>query len=114
MPERQLDRVADLLDLVGQAADVVVVDVGHLVEHEIGDLGPLDRTQSQPGADVDEQAVAEIGRLVAQPGRQDEPHLGVGRRAHDHRPRLVMQLADRRELARRQATPRARPAPGSR
>ena len=38
--ERQLDRVGDLLDLVVEAADVGVGDVGHLLEHQLLDLGP--------------------------------------------------------------------------
>jgi hypothetical protein len=36
--ERQLDGVADLLDLPGQATDVGVVDVGDLFEDELLDL----------------------------------------------------------------------------
>ena len=37
---RQLDRVLDHLDLVVEAADVGVGDVGDLFEHELLDLGP--------------------------------------------------------------------------
>ena len=37
---RELDRVLDQLDLVVEAADVVVGDVGDLFEHELLDLGP--------------------------------------------------------------------------
>ena len=37
---RQLDRVLDRLDLVVEATDVGVGDVGHLFEHELLDLGP--------------------------------------------------------------------------
>ena len=37
--ERQLDGVPDLLDLPGQAADVAVLDVRHLLQHKVLDLG---------------------------------------------------------------------------
>ncbi len=36
---RQLDRVADLLDLAVEAADVGVADVGDLLKHQLLDLG---------------------------------------------------------------------------
>lgn len=33
--ERQLDRIADLLDLTLEAADVFIVDIGYLFEHQL-------------------------------------------------------------------------------
>ena len=48
--ERQLDRVGDLLDLAVEAADVVVGDVGHLLEHELLDLGPGQLLEQQARA----------------------------------------------------------------
>ena len=45
---RQLDRVLDLLDLVVEAADVGVGDVGDLFEDELLDLGPRERSTSRP------------------------------------------------------------------
>ena len=45
---RQLDRVLDLLDLVVEAADVVVGDVGDLFEDELLDLGPGRRSTRSP------------------------------------------------------------------
>ena len=47
---RQLDRVLDLLDLVVEAADVVVGDVGDLFEHELLDLGPREPLDEQARA----------------------------------------------------------------
>ena len=55
---RQLDRVVDLLDLVVEAADVGVGDVGHLFEHELLDLGPRDALDEQTGAAVHQQVLA--------------------------------------------------------
>ena len=56
--ERQLDGVADLLDLPAQPADVVVADVGHLFENEILDLGLGDALERVSRLRVDEQRVA--------------------------------------------------------
>ena len=64
--ERQLDRVADLLDLPAQAADVVVGDVGNLFEHQVLDLGLGDALEGVPGLGVDQQRVA--GTQPARPG----------------------------------------------
>ena len=58
MQERQLDGVADLLDLPAQAADVVVADVGHLFEHQVLDLGLGDALEGVAGLGVDQQRVA--------------------------------------------------------
>ena len=55
---RQLDRVVDLLDLVVEAADVRVRDVGDLFEHELLDLGPRDALDEQAGATVHQQVLA--------------------------------------------------------
>ena len=48
--ERQLDGVGDRLDLVVEAADVVVGDVGHLLEDELLDLGARQVLEQQAGA----------------------------------------------------------------
>ena len=55
---RQLDRVVDLLDLVVEATDVGVGDVGHLFEDELLDLGARDALDEQAGASVHEQVLA--------------------------------------------------------
>ena len=49
---RQLDRVLDRLDLVVEAADVGVGDVGDLFEHELLDLGAREPLDEQAGAAV--------------------------------------------------------------
>ena len=46
--EGQLDGVGDRLDLVVEAADVVVGDVGHLLEDQLLDLGPGQLSSSSP------------------------------------------------------------------
>ena len=58
MQERQLDSVADLLDLPREATDVVVADVGDLLEHEVLDLGLRDPLERVAGLGVHEQRVA--------------------------------------------------------
>ena len=55
---RQLDRVLDLVDLVVEAADVGVGDVGHLLEHELLDLGSRDPLDEQTAACVHEHVLA--------------------------------------------------------
>ncbi len=53
--ERQLDGVGDLLDLVVEAADVGVGDVGHLLEQQVLDLGSRQLLEQQVGAHVEAQ-----------------------------------------------------------
>ncbi len=69
--ERQLHGVADLLDLPEQATDVVVVDVGHLLQHEVLDLGLGHPLVGVAGLGVDQQRVAglERRRRRGRPGR---------------------------------------------
>ena len=55
---RQLDRVLDHLDLLVEAADVVVGDVGDLFEHELFDLGPRQLLEQQARAAFHEEVVA--------------------------------------------------------
>ena len=72
MEERQLDRVGDLLDLVVEAADVGVGDVGHLLEHELLDLGSGQLLEQQARARVHQDVVAgpqrRAGELFGQLG----------------------------------------------
>jgi hypothetical protein len=56
--EGQLHGVGDLLDLIVEATDVGVADVGHLLEHELLDLGTGQAFQDQAGATVDQDVVA--------------------------------------------------------
>ena len=60
--ERQLDGVADLLDLPEQATDVGVVDVGHLLQHEVLDLGLGHPLVGVARLGVDQQRVARLER----------------------------------------------------
>ncbi|AAS04156.1 hypothetical protein MAP_1839 [Mycobacterium avium subsp. paratuberculosis K-10] len=64
--ERQLDGVTDLLDLAGQATDVLVADVGDLLEHQVLDLGLGDALEGIAGLGVHQQRVA--GPQLARPG----------------------------------------------
>ena len=84
--ERQLDRVGDLLDLAVEAADVGVGDVGHLLEHELLDLGTGQPLEQQPRAAVHEDVVAGPQGLGADEvlGELDDPLL-VGP-THDEGP----------------------------
>ena len=71
----QLDGVADRLDLADQPADVVVVDVGDLLEDQLLDLGLRDPLVDVAGAGVEQQRVAGAERLVLAAARR------AGRRA---------------------------------
>ena len=76
--ERQLHRVGDHLDLVVEAADVVVADVGHLFEGEVLDLGPRQLLEHEPGARVEQHGVAVAEPHVAQLVEQLHDPLLVG------------------------------------
>ena len=56
--ERQLNGVADLLDLPDQTTDVLVGDVRHLFQHQVFDLGLGDAFEGVAGLGVDQQRVA--------------------------------------------------------
>ncbi len=58
MQERQLHGVADLLDLAGQATDVLVADVWHLFQHQVFDLSLGDALEGVARLGVDQQRVA--------------------------------------------------------
>src|SRR4051794_25278096 len=76
--ERQLDGVADLLDLPGQAADVAVVDVGDLLEDELLDLALGDPLVDVARARLEQQRVAHPQRLVGQRVGEVDHALLVG------------------------------------
>jgi hypothetical protein len=68
--ERQLDGVADLLDLAGQAPDVAVVDVRDLLEDELLDLGLRDALVGVAAAGLEQQRVAGLaGGVLERVGR---------------------------------------------
>ena len=94
----QLDRVGDLLDLVVEAADVGVGDVGHLLEHELLDLGTGQALEQEAGAGVHQGVVARAQELAPQGiGQLDHPLL-VGA-TDDQGPAVVHDLLDRHDLA---------------
>ena len=89
---RQLDRVLDHLDLLVEAADVVVGDVGDLFEHELLDLGPGQLLEQQAGAAFHQQVVAgaELHALQLVGELADALLVGAAdRRARACRPRAA-------------------------
>ena len=80
--ERQLDGVADLLDLRGQAADVVVVDVRDLFEDELLDLGPRDLLEDEVRARLQHERIPDAQLLLPQRAGQLDDALLVGVRHH--------------------------------
>ncbi len=106
---RQLDRVLDRVDLVVEAADVVVGDVGDLFEHQLLDLGPGDALDEQAGAAVHQEVVAGAELLADQRRRQLAHALLVGP-ADDQRAVLALEdlLEDRRPRPRSRRRGRAR------
>ena len=92
---RQLDRVADLLDLDVEAADVVVGDVGDLFEDELLDLGLGHPLVDVAGARLEQQRVAgpqhRVEQRVGEPDdallvgvRDDQGALAVGEHLLEH------------------------------
>ncbi|MEY9211295.1 hypothetical protein ABH917_000741 [Thermobifida halotolerans] len=74
----QFDRVADQLDLPGEAADVGVGDVGHLLQDQLLDLGLGDALVDVARPGLQQQGVARAQRFVAQRlGDADDPLLVV-------------------------------------
>jgi hypothetical protein len=96
--ERQLDRVADRLDLAAEAADVGVGDVGDLFEHELLDLRLREALEDVAGLRIHEQVVA--GAQVLRHQRVGERHdaflVGV---PHDDRAVRVEDLLELDDLA---------------
>ena len=96
--ERQLDRVGDHLDLLVEAADVLVVDVGHLLEGEVLHLGTGQLLEHQAGAGVEQHRVAVAELDVAELVEQLDHALLVGP-AHDEDPVAVEALLEGDDLA---------------
>ena len=80
----QLDSVADGLDLTGQAAYVAVVDVRHLFENKILDLGLGDALIDETRTRVQQQGVTDPERLPVKAFRPPADALLVGVRDHQH------------------------------
>ena len=92
MQVRQLDGVADLLDLAAQATDVLVVDVRHLLQDQVGDLGLGDPLEDEAGPRLQRSA-----RHRPAPGRR------AAARPMRHDPLLVAVRDDQRPGRRRAA-----------
>ena len=103
MQERQLHGVADLLDLPEQAADVLVGDVRHLLQHEVLDLGLRDALVGVAGLGVDQQRVAGLERdvVVVVRGEGDEGRvvLGKGERGGEPDDPLLVGVPDHERAA---------------
>ena len=92
MQIRQLDGVGDVLDLAVEAAHVGVGDVGHLLEHELLDLGPGQLLHQQLRARLHEHGVAGAQVHTEQVvGELDHPLL-VGPGVHDGAPAVLEEL----------------------
>ena len=103
---RQLDRVLDHLDLLVEAADVVVRHVGNLLEHEILHLGTRELLEQQSGAALHQEVVAGVQLLAEQLFGELADALFVGA-PHDERALAVFEeLLERDDLARDLVGPR--------
>ena len=76
--ERQLDGVADLLDLPRQATDVGVVDVGDLFEDQLLDLALRDPLVDVARPRLEQQRVTDAQRLAGQRVGEVDHALVVG------------------------------------
>ena len=95
---RELDRVLDHLDLVVEAADVVVGDVGDLFEHELLDLGPGQLLEQQPGAAFHQEVVAGTDLHALQLVGELAHPLFVGPADHERPLAVLEQLLERHDL----------------
>ena len=105
MHERQLDRIGDLLDLVVEAADVVVGDVGNLFEHEFLDIGTGQPFEHDAGAGLDQDTVAGAEWAIEHAFPEFDHAVLVGA-TDDHRPAAVLEhFLDGGDFARGLGTP---------
>ena len=93
----ELNRVADLLDLVDQAAHLLVGDVGNLFQDQLLDLGPSQALDNQAGLGVEPYEIARPDLHVDQ--RVGHSHyplvIGVG---HHNDPSVVDSLPHPHDL----------------
>jgi hypothetical protein len=94
----QLDGIADGLDLTGQATDVGVVDVRHLFEDQVLDLGLGDPFVDEARTGVQQQGVADPDRLSVETLGHPADALLVGVRHHEH-PVVTEELLEHDDLA---------------
>ena len=82
--ERELDGVADRLDLSLEPADVLVGHVGDLLEDELLDLFLGQLLERDVGPRVDQQRIPGADLLVEQRGTERGHQLLVAASDHDH------------------------------
>ena len=99
MEERQLDGVGDLLDLIVEAADVGVGDVGHLLEHQLVDLGPGQLLEQHLAAGVHEHHVTGTQARAAERVAELGHTLLVGTTDDEGAAAVAQHLADGDDLA---------------
>src|SRR5262245_5857422 len=97
---RQLDGVLDLVDLVVEAADVRVRDVGDLFEDELLDLRARQALDEHTRSGLHQQVVAGPQPLAEQLAGELADTLLVGAADHERAPAVVEQLLERDDLAR--------------
>ena len=81
---RQLDGVLDDLDLLAETADLVVGDVGHLLQHQFFDLGTHQLLEHEPGAGIHPHMVPDADELALQWRRDLDHAFLVGPSQDDH------------------------------
>ena len=96
--ERQLDRVRDLLDLIIEATDVGVADVGHFLEHELLDLGTGQLLEQQARPRIHEDVIARPQLLADQHIRELAHTLLVGPTDHQCAMPVLEHVPDRDDL----------------
>ena len=97
---RQLDRVAQHFDLVAEAPDVLVRDVGNFLEHDLVDGRLRQALDAEAGARIHEQIVTGLQLLAPHRLREADHALLVGVTEHDHAA-VVEHVGDRHHLAAR-------------
>ncbi len=101
----KLDRVADLLDLVVEPADVPVGDVGDLLEDQLVHLGARESLEHESGARVEQEMITRSQRSVRDfVGELGHPFL-VGATHDDGAPLAGQELLERDHLARQLEAP---------
>ena len=84
MQERQLNSIADLLNLGSEAANVRIGDVWHLFEDQVLHLGAGNLLQGVAGAPVHRQAVTYLDCASLKRSRQADYTLIIGPAGDQH------------------------------
>jgi hypothetical protein len=95
----KLDGVPDLLDLPAEAADLLVGDVGDLLEDELLHLRLRDPLVDVVGAGFEQERVAGADRLVEQRGGELDDPLLVRVGDHERAGPIVQQFLEHDDLA---------------